>query len=110
MAHEKFYAVCENKCRVDITDKVVKAKISKTIETLGGGQVKTISIPLTEYGITNNENVVAVISVTSNLYTNSGGSVLEWTHYIGSAGTLTIQVRNKSGNTISGITFNVAVI
>lgn len=110
MAHTRFFGICENKCQVELTDLVVKARFSKSISKLSAGATTTITTPLSTYGITSNEGIVALITVTSNLYTNSGGNVLEWSYYISSAGNLIIQVRNKISSEISGITFNVAII
>lgn len=114
MAHEKFYGICENKCRVDITNKVVKARNEFTIEQLYSGQTANITFPYyIELGYSNEEKKllkdVAIISLTKTFYTTSSGGALEFNHFVNN-GSVIIQVFNKSSYTISDIHFIVAVI
>ena len=105
MAHERFYAICEDKCQVEITDMVVKRRFTISIDRIGGGASVSVQKNLSEYGITDNQNVTALITVTSGLYPS-----LIWATNITAAGVFECSCTNTAGNAITGITANVTII
>lgn len=109
MAHEKFYATCENKCRVDITDKVVKARCQVMFSSIIGGMYEGYEINLSNLGITNHVRTAAIITPNSH-YVMSGENMLEITHSINDDGIFTMTVKNKTSMLLQNVSFSVVFI
>lgn len=112
MAHDKVYGICDAKCQVDITHRIVCARISKTVDLINRGAYRAIAIPLKEYGIMYDDKPVAIISPLDTLYVQ-GSFTLEWTYAIykdGPYALLNILFHNKSDTDIKNLKFTVAVI
>lgn len=81
MAHDTFYAICENKCRVDITDKVIKHKTTINIGTFSGDNNTTIykTLSLSALGLKAPYFISVTPRIPSNNFSNNTSiSVKHW--------------------------------
>lgn len=110
MAHDKIYGICGDKCAVNITDLIVRARFVINVGVLAASRLEVKSIPLRSYGITSAENVNAIISPLTSLINDAGASRVEVNHYIADGGVLIVTIKNKTAEAIAGVKFNVAII
>lgn len=102
MAHDKFYATCENKCRVDITDKVVKVRFRMYCGRLYGNSSGQARQDLSRLGISDTTNAVAAVTPVENYN-------IDYSYYFDENNGFRMVVTNKSSTQIDSLQFNVVI-
>ena len=110
MAHDKVYGICGDKCQVDITGMIVRARFEVDMGVLSADELKVKSIMLMGYGITSNKDINAIISPNISIIDASGYSLIDINHYIDQSGVLIVTAKNKTAKSISDLKLNVAII
>lgn len=110
MAHEKFYAICEDKCQVDITDKVVKYRAKIVIPYVLAGDTDGVKISFSQCGIDfprpSGKEICGFFTVASGIYPE-----LQWSSYVNNEeGYFLLKCTNTSGKTINKVSVVVVLI
>lgn len=110
MAHDNFYAICENKCKVPLKDKTVRFRKQFTIELINAHSVGEISITPNELPNENDEVLLCIANlVDQGFYKGNDECFVKVEHYRFGP-TFRVRLVNTSDYQLQNVKVNVVVI